>query len=97
MLKLFRDFVFHQTDGEGNPVLDLGHVVTSLNKLDAGDGEKICLASRDGQALLVVSYADVSRCLEGAYEELCIKNVSRGQHGEQQQQQQQQQYSAQQY
>jgi PAB-dependent poly(A)-specific ribonuclease subunit 3 len=75
VLKLFRDYVFHQTDAEGNPVMDLGHVVSSLNKLDCGDNEKICLSSRDGQALLVVSYADVARCLEGAYEELCMKNV----------------------
>ena len=68
VLKLFRDFVFHQADSSGNPVLDLGHMVSSLNKLDTGDGEKICLVSRDGFDMLVVSYGDVARCLEGAYE-----------------------------
>jgi PAB-dependent poly(A)-specific ribonuclease subunit 3 len=76
VLKLFRDFVFHQADEGGNPVLDVGHVVSSLNKLDTGDAEKIVLASRDGQALLVVSYADVQRCLENAYDELLAKNAA---------------------
>lgn len=33
LLKLFRDYLFHQVDEEGNPVLDLGHVVESLNKV----------------------------------------------------------------
>jgi len=49
VLTLFRDYVFHQADGAGNPVLDLGHVVTALNKLDAADEEQIALASRDGK------------------------------------------------
>lgn len=63
--------VFHQADGAGNPVMDLGHVVTALNKLDAADEEKIVLSSRDGKSLMVVSYADVARCLNSAYHELC--------------------------
>ena len=71
VLTLFRDFVFHQADGAGNPIMDLGHVVTCLNKLDAGDPEKIVLVSRDGKSMLVVSYADVARCLESAFNELC--------------------------
>ena len=71
VLKLFRDYVFHQADVNGQPMMDLGHVVTSLNKLDAADPERIVLTSRDGKSLLVVSFADVARCLEGAYSELC--------------------------
>ena len=78
VLKLFRDFVFHQCDENGNPMMDLGHVVSALNKLDTGDSEKIALASRDGQAILVVSYCDVMRALEGAYEELISKNNAGG-------------------
>ena len=70
ILKLFRDFVFHQADESGRPVIDIGHIVTSLNKLDCCDSEKITLVSRDGKAILVVSYADVARCLEQAYSEL---------------------------
>ncbi|CAB9518901.1 PAN2-PAN3 deadenylation complex subunit PAN3 [Seminavis robusta] len=71
VLSLFRDFVFHQADGNGNPVMDLGHVTTALNKLDTQDEEKIALSSRDGKSLMVVSYADVARCLDSAYSELC--------------------------
>lgn len=67
--------VFHQADGAGNPVMDLGHVITALNKLDAADDEKIVLTSRDGQVMMVVSYADISRCLESAFTELCNGSV----------------------
>eukprot|EP00529_Nitzschia_sp_RCC80_P015469 CAMPEP_0113467460 /NCGR_PEP_ID=MMETSP0014_2-20120614/14825_1 /TAXON_ID=2857 /ORGANISM="Nitzschia sp." /LENGTH=693 /DNA_ID=CAMNT_0000359767 /DNA_START=1563 /DNA_END=3644 /DNA_ORIENTATION=- /assembly_acc=CAM_ASM_000159 len=70
VLKLFRDYVFHQTDGAGNPVMDLGHVVSALNKLDAADEEKIVLSSRDGKSLMVVSYADIARSLNTAFHEL---------------------------
>ncbi|TKA23804.1 hypothetical protein B0A50_07086 [Salinomyces thailandicus] len=52
-LKLFRDYVFHQCDADGKPVLDLGHVVTCLNKLDAGVEERVQLVSRDEQSLFV--------------------------------------------
>lgn len=55
--------------------MDLGHVITALNKLDAADEEKIVLASRDGKSLMVVSYADVARCLENAFAELCAGAV----------------------
>ena len=75
LLTLFRDYVFHQADGAGNPVLDLGHVITALNKLDAADEEQIALASRDGKTIMVVSYAEVARCLESAFHELCAGSV----------------------
>lgn len=76
ILTLFRDYVFHQADGAGNPVMDLGHVVTALNKLDAADEEKIVLSSRDGKSLMVVSFADVAHCLDSAYHELCAGSVA---------------------
>ena len=55
--------------------MDLGHVVTALNKLDAADEEKIVLSSRDGKSVMVVTYADVARCLDNAYHELCVGSV----------------------
>lgn len=76
VIKLFRDYVFHQAREDGSPVLDLGHIITSLNKLDAADPEKIVLVSRDGESLLVVSYADISRCVEEAYQELCYADTN---------------------
>ncbi|CAN0231539.1 unnamed protein product, partial [Phaeothamnion confervicola] len=44
VLKLFRDYCFHQVDEEGKPVLDFGHIIHTLNKLDAGDQEKVSLS-----------------------------------------------------
>lgn len=75
-LKLFRDYVFHQCDESGRPVMDLGHVVTALNKLDAAEEEKIVLASRDGVTVMVVTFAEIAQALEKAYEELCSSSVT---------------------
>ena len=36
LLKLFRDFVFHQVGDDGAPLLDWGHIAEALAKLDAG-------------------------------------------------------------
>jgi PAB-dependent poly(A)-specific ribonuclease subunit 3 len=33
IVKLFRDYVFHQVDEHGEPVVDLGHVLTCLSKV----------------------------------------------------------------
>lgn len=61
VLKLFRDYLFHQCDSNGVPNLDMGHVISALNKLDVGDEEKILLSSRDGKDILVVSFQDIKR------------------------------------
>lgn len=79
-LKLFRDYVFHQVDADGRPVLDLGHIVTCLNKLDAGVDEKVQLVSRDEQNVFVVSFREVKRGLESAWAELS-KAAAGGQAG----------------
>lgn len=70
LLKLFRDFVFHQVDDDGHPLNDWGLIVDAINKADAGVHEKIMLLSRDESSMLVVSYADIKRCLLAAYEEI---------------------------
>ncbi|GAA6037662.1 hypothetical protein JCM8097_002273 [Rhodosporidiobolus ruineniae] len=70
LIKLFRDYVFHQVDETGRPVTDLGHVLTALNKLDAGVDEKIMLVSRDEQSCLIVSYREIKNCIESAYADL---------------------------
>lgn len=33
MLKLFRDYVFHQVDENGLPWMDMAHIVQCLNKV----------------------------------------------------------------
>ncbi|TIB79504.1 hypothetical protein E3Q22_00137 [Wallemia mellicola] len=70
IIKLFRDYVFHQVDENGKPVLDMSHVLVCLNKLDAGVDESIMLISRDEQSCLVVSYKEVKQCVESAFSDL---------------------------
>ncbi|KIW87050.1 uncharacterized protein Z519_12347 [Cladophialophora bantiana CBS 173.52] len=72
-LKLFRDYVFHQVDAQNRPVVDLGHVLTCLNKLDAGTEEKITLVSRDEQSVFVVSYRELKKGMESAFQDLVGK------------------------
>lgn len=67
IVKLFRDYVFHSVDENGRPVISLTHVLTHLNKLDAGSDERLMLVSRDEQSCLVVSYREIKRCVEAAF------------------------------
>jgi len=66
-----QDYVYHQIDEQGHPVLDLGHIVHSLNRLDSGDPEKILLMSRDAHTMIIVTFEDIKRCLEAAWVEFC--------------------------
>ncbi|KAK9852001.1 hypothetical protein MYU51_008955 [Penicillium brevicompactum] len=78
-LKLFRDYVFHMVDSQGDPVVDLGHVLTCLNKLDAGSDEKITLIGRDEQSCFIVSYKEVKKALESSFQAL-LKPPTRRMH-----------------
>lgn len=69
-LKLFRDYVFHQVDGNGNPVVNLAHMLSCLSKLDAGTDERIYLASRDNQTCMLVTYKELKKQLASAFGEL---------------------------
>ncbi|WVR04775.1 hypothetical protein IAU60_001787 [Kwoniella sp. DSM 27419] len=77
ILKLFRDYVFHSVGVDGKPILDLSHVLTCLNKLDAGLDERIMLVSRDDQSCLVVSYREIKHCIEAAFNELKMTGAHR--------------------
>jgi PAB-dependent poly(A)-specific ribonuclease subunit 3 len=70
MLKLFRDFLFHQVTEDGRPFLDMAHVIANLNRLDAGIPDMIGLMSRDEQNILVVSFSELKTCLERSFGEL---------------------------
>ena len=58
---------------DARPWLDMAHVIGCLNKLDAGIPQKVCLMSRDEQNVLVVSYAELNKCLEQSFNE-CIQS-----------------------
>ncbi|KAF2395970.1 hypothetical protein EJ06DRAFT_534411 [Trichodelitschia bisporula] len=77
-LKLFRDYVFHAVDENGRPVVDLGHIITCLNKLDAGSAELINLVSRDEQTSLIISYKELKKGIETAFNELVRGAARRG-------------------
>ncbi|KAI1131023.1 hypothetical protein F5Y10DRAFT_234471 [Nemania abortiva] len=79
MLKLFRDYVFHQVDAQGNPVLDLGHIISCLNKLDAGTDEKIYLTSRDHQSTFLVTYRELRKQVQSAFGDLQKGNTKQQQ------------------
>ncbi|CAB4385204.1 unnamed protein product [Rhizophagus irregularis] len=70
LIKLFRDYVFHQVDENGYPVVDMAHVLMCLNKLDAGVDERIMLVSRDEQSCLIVSYKEIKNCIDSAFRDL---------------------------
>ncbi|PLW56379.1 hypothetical protein PCANC_03462 [Puccinia coronata f. sp. avenae] len=70
LVKLFRDYVFHQVDAQGKPVTDLSHVLMCLNKLDTSSDEKLTLISRDDQTCAIVSYAEIRRIMDSAFRDL---------------------------
>ena len=70
MLKLFRDYVFHQLTPNGQPWIDVSHIVQCLNKFDAGSADKICLISPDSQNIMIVSYAQLKKCFEKVFNEI---------------------------
>ncbi|CAH8575822.1 unnamed protein product [Schistosoma bovis] len=74
MLKLFRDFVFHQSDPLGAPYLDLAHIITTLNKVEAASPERLCLVSRDSQNVIIVTYADIKQWLDTSFSYLVDKH-----------------------
>lgn len=73
LLKLFRDYVFHQVHEDGTPVISMGHVVDTLNRLDAGVQDKIPLLSRDHQTVLLCSFKDLKRCVDESFGDLVKK------------------------
>ena len=58
---------------DSHPWLDMSHVVSCLNRLDAGTHEKVCLMSRDEQNVLVVTYHELRQCLEQSFAE-CVSS-----------------------
>jgi len=70
LLKLYRDFLFHQVNDEGRAVIDVAHVVDSLNRLDRGTSDRILLSSRDSASILLASYAQLRKAVNNAFEDL---------------------------
>lgn len=72
-IKLFKDYVFHQVDDNGKPVIDLTHVINCMNKLDAGVDENILLVSPDELTCLIMSYKDLKELINKSFLKLLGK------------------------
>lgn len=71
ILKLFRDYLFHAREPETlRPKVDMGYIIERLNKLDAGSTEQIMLVSRDDQDCMYVSYKELKKQIQLAFDEL---------------------------
>lgn len=70
MVRLFRDYVFHQVDAQGRPVIDIGHMLSCLAKLDAGSDERFQLVSRDEQTSFLLSYRDMKKQFQAAFNDV---------------------------
>ena len=56
MLKLFRDYVFHQVMEDGRPFLDMAHVIACLNRLGAGVPDKVSNLNPNISPLLLICF-----------------------------------------
>lgn len=70
LLKLFRDYLFHEMDKDGNAIIDYGFIIDVLYKVDNECNEKIPLSSRDGKSLLIVSYSEIKCAIQECMFEL---------------------------
>eukprot|EP00298_Acanthocystis_sp_HF-20_P006915 c16645_g1_i1.p1 GENE.c16645_g1_i1~~c16645_g1_i1.p1 ORF type:complete len:739 (-),score=276.62 c16645_g1_i1:38-2254(-) len=70
VLKLFRDFVFHQHSLDGHSTLNMAHVISTLNKLDSGSSEKILLMSNDEVTVIIISYSEIRMLFETCLDEM---------------------------
>ncbi|KAA3674178.1 PAB-dependent poly(A)-specific ribonuclease subunit 3 [Paragonimus westermani] len=69
-LKLLRDFIFHQPDQLRASFLDLAHIITTLNKVETGSGERLYVVNQDGQNMIIVTYADIKQWLDASFAHL---------------------------
>lgn len=72
---LFYEFVFHQFDEFGKPVMDLSHVLRCLNKLDASINEKLVLATADEMNCIIISYKELKDLIESTFRSLTQTNI----------------------
>lgn len=63
LLVLFLDYMFNQSDNMGQPIINYGHVVACLMKVDASDTENLLLVSHDERTILVTSYLEIHEAL----------------------------------
>ncbi|KAJ2906022.1 pab-dependent poly -specific ribonuclease subunit pan3 [Zalerion maritima] len=74
--RLFKDYVFHQVDSTGAPLVDLGHMMECLNKVDVGTDDQVCLTATDDQTVFVVTFAEIRKHIQAAFNEVIRRGPS---------------------
>ena len=70
IISLFKDYLFYQLNENEQPIIDFGHVIDCLNKLDIGSNDKILLVTKDEESLLVISFKELKNCIGLAFHDL---------------------------
>lgn len=70
LIKLFNDYIFHQTDSTNKPVVDLSRVLIKLNKLDCGVDERFMLITPDDKLSILISYKELRDIIDSSFREL---------------------------
>ena len=70
ILLLVRDHIFHQVDANGRAVENLAHILSCINRLDAGIDERVTLTSRDNSTVAIATWKEIKACLESAWSDL---------------------------
>lgn len=80
LLKLLREYVFHQTLESGEPSLEMRHVFDYLYKLELGSSERILLTSTKG-SVVIMTFAEVKKVLQQTLASLCLGEDNNGGEG----------------
>eukprot|EP01080_Neovahlkampfia_damariscottae_P000569 gene569-8079_t len=70
IISLFKDYLFNQLNENDQQIIDFGHVIDCLNKLDIGSNDKILLITKDEDSLLVISFKELKNCIGLAFHDL---------------------------
>jgi hypothetical protein len=79
MLKLFRDYIFHQMTANGQPWIDLSHIIQCLNKVRLSNARaqlfnlKISIFTHHLQYILSALVVCVNKILK--YDEIQLKYI----------------------
>lgn len=76
MLKLFRDYLFHQVNEDGRPWLDMSHIIQTLNKLDSGSSDTVNNILYYIYFIVKVLYRDIVICNKLITNFICTSKYS---------------------
>eukprot|EP01029_Cantina_marsupialis_P011130 TRINITY_DN24976_c0_g1_i1.p1 TRINITY_DN24976_c0_g1~~TRINITY_DN24976_c0_g1_i1.p1 ORF type:complete len:546 (+),score=124.66 TRINITY_DN24976_c0_g1_i1:1001-2638(+) len=69
VLELFQHYLFHQLGAFQEPIVDFGHIIEGLMKLDVGYHEDILLNGSDNTHMLVTNFDVIRNLIKKTYKE----------------------------